>query len=516
MPAGHNATRALRMPAWAGLSAAAAAVTAWIIYRPHVARPVDAVDFSEFLPFLEGGASFFDRVGALAAYYAGHGRFNLLQYAGTVARWSLFGTWSPGWQVTRLLVMLGATVLAGALLRRLGASRIGAAAGAACFLAAPAAASSWVRMTMAEATATVLVLALTHRALGFRDRDGWRWDALLQASGAAALLLLKEMFLPLLLLPAVASLARREHGTWRLAAPDRRSIAVGAVVATTAMVVAIPIVAVFLRAPDTGYVSLLGATWVPPDAAAALWAAALVPFKLIPVRFSVPWLVAMVAWLTIAVVGWGPALRDPAVRARTRLWLAASLGWPLAGILIYLPWPAVASFYGLPYLLGTSAFLAFGLTFLQERAAHGRRLALAAAATIGMVSVTDAQESAARYQARQELNDRLIAWVADSVAADSVFVRARLAHRLTMAGPGPTLARHAAATRRPWPPTRDVPCDGAHLVGAAIALVRISDECPGADGPPQIVERFRYLDWRQWRRGADSITARVERMPRGA
>lgn len=513
----HNAMAPRRVPAWALGALGITIVVGMVAYRPEVAWPFDTVDFSEFLPLLEQNDSFLSRLAAVNAYYEQHGRFNVLQYAGTVARWEAFGAWSPGWQLTRMLVMLGVIACCGVLLRRLGATRLGATAGAACFLVAPAAASAWVRLTMSEAIATLVVLSLTLRALGFRDRATWKLDLVIQAGGAVVLLLLKEMLAPLLLLPALAALATHAGGAWRLTRPDRRFFGLATAVGVACAVVAIPIALTFGRAPRAGYVSLLGAQWISPEAVTALWAAAVLPFRLVPERMSVPWLLAMVAWLTIGVVGWGPALRDPVLRNRCAFWLTMAFGWPLVGIVIYTPWPAVASFYGLPYLLGPAAFIGFGLSMLQRQAAHGTRLAMVVALAIGIVATTDAQEYAARRHASQLTAHQLIVWVADSVRVDSVFVAARQAHRLVMAGPGPTLARHAAATHRPWPPTRDFPCAaGAEPGFAPRAVIWTSAECRIPRGPAQVVVRYGFVDWARWRLGSDSVIARVEVSPGGA
>ena len=517
MHASHNAAAPRRMPAWVAGALLAAVITGLVAYRPDVAWPFDMVDFSEFLPLLEQNDSFMSRLSALNAYYEQHGRMNVLQYAGTVARWDVFGTWSPGWQVTRMVVMLGVILCCGMLLRRLGATRLGAVAGAACFLVAPPAASAWVRLTMAEAIGTLVMLLLTWRALGFRDRPSWKGEVAIQAGGAIVLLLLKEMFAPLLLLPMAAALATQAGGAWRFARPDRRHVMLLGTVAVAGVVVALPIALVFAQAPRSGYVSLLGAQWIPPEAVAALWAAAVLPFRFIPERMSIPWLLAMLSWLTIGAIGWGTAFRNPGRKTHHVFWLALAFGWPLLGIVIYTPWPAFASFYGVPYLIGPAVFIGFGLSFVQRHAAHGTLLATVLAALPGIVAATDAQEYASRRHASQVTAHRLIDWVTDSVRVDSIFVASTESHRLVMAGPGPTLGRHAAATHRPWPPARDFPCaPGAAPAFAPGAVIWATWACREVRGPAQVVVRYGFMDWSRWRPGRDSVIARVEVSPNGA
>src|SRR5512145_2741937 len=111
----------------------AAALVAFLLYRPDTAAPFEIVDFSETLPILTEGQGFTDRFQGLVSYYLQHGRAAFGLSAGLAARWSLFEWWTPGWQWARFLVCLAVVVLTWRLLRLLGASRAGAAAGAGLF-----------------------------------------------------------------------------------------------------------------------------------------------------------------------------------------------------------------------------------------------------------------------------------------------------------------------------------------------------------------------------------------------
>lgn len=511
MHADHNATTTRRVPSWIIVTMIAAAAIGVIAYRPHVVWPFDVIDFSEFLPLLEQHDSFVSRLGALDAYYAQHGRFNVLQYAGTVMRWMAFGDWTPGWQLTRMVVMLGVIGSCGMLLRRLGASRLGAAAGAAFFLLAPPASTAWVRLTTAEPLATLIVIAMTLRALGFQERRRWGPDVVVQAGGAAVLLLLKEMFLPLLLLPLLAALVRCDGGRWRFAPVSRRSIVLVASVACACLVVAIPILLIYRSAPATGYVSLLGVRWMSPGTIVAVWLPLLLPFPSLAGGISLVWFVAMVSWFAIMVVGWGGLLRTADGRRFWLPWLVLCLAWPLIGVAIYAPWPVYASFYAIPYLLGPAALLAFALTSVQRHAAHGTRLSSAAVAAIGLLCLTEAHQSGGRRHANQVAADRLIEHVAGIDGIDSVFFASVNQNRLDWTGPGQTMARHATATHRPWPPTAGMPCDTAAVQPRPrTVLIWYSYRCTPGRGPVRVSEIYRYVEWRRWQIGADTITARVE------
>src|SRR5688572_17342855 len=99
---------------------ALAFLATFLVYRPDRNVPFDFVDFSEFLPLLQGD-SFFARLKSLLDYYLNQqGRANVVPYAILAAKWGWFGDYSPAWQWLRFGTMWGIILLTFLLLRRIG------------------------------------------------------------------------------------------------------------------------------------------------------------------------------------------------------------------------------------------------------------------------------------------------------------------------------------------------------------------------------------------------------------
>lgn len=124
--------------------------------------------------------------------------------------------------------------------------------------------------------------------------------------------------------------------------------------------------------------------------------------------------------------------------------------------------------------------------------------------------LTDAQAFAARQHATQRAIDATITVVAGESGVDSVLVAAAFPAALAWTGPGPTLARQAAATGRAWPATRDVPCEGAGPAPSRTVIVRVSTQCRSGRGDVRVAEPYRHVDWRRWRIVTDTVSVRLE------
>jgi hypothetical protein len=508
-----------------GLAPAAAllllALIAVVVYRPDVARPFDIRDFSEFLPIMAQGQSALERFDALATYYAGHGRANLLQYAAIVLKWEVFGSWTPGWQWSRALVMAAVIVVCYLLLRRVGATRAGAAAGAAVFLVAPPAAEGWVRLAMAEPVATLLVLGLSLRALDFHRTGSWRREVVLQAAGAGAVLLLKEVLAPIVMVPiGLALFHRGGEAHARRGWLSRRNvallIALGAVFLATFLLVLL----VFLHRSGTAYASPYGSAWQHLDALPAIWLVSLLPFEPAPSRMNAGWALASVAFLMVVALGWRAAFAEPpapiASRHRLRLLFAGSLIVPVFGALVYLPWPAYQSFYTLPYLTAGAIVFGMALSALQRALPRSAMVAVVAAGLVLLYGLSGAQVHAARSHAVQHATEAaLVAVHRQQGSLDSVFVAAPGSAVTVWEGLPGALHRHGASTGRPWPPTFRVDCprpDAAPAIARRTALVVFSTRCPGFTAARPVVLRvFRYFDWSRMRVAEDSVRVDVVR-----
>jgi hypothetical protein len=192
--------------------------------------------------------------------------------------------------------------------------------------------------------------------------------------------------------------------------------------------------------------------------------------------------------------------------------LALCLALPLLGLLVHAPWPSYQTYYGIPYLLGPAALLAFGVTHTQRRLGSSA-IAVVAVVPVLVVGLTDAQEYAVRRHAEQVLADRVITVVAARSGVDSVVVGHPNPPVRAWTGLGPTLNRQGEATGRPWPPAIDVPCEVAASPpnhSRRTLLLMFSSRCKAdAQGPVLAVERYRLVDWSRFRVTLDSSAVHV-------
>jgi hypothetical protein len=475
------------------LGALAGLAIAILTYRPDRALPFDILDFSEFLPLLQGIDSFSERTRALIDYYASQGRANLVPYVLMSAKWSWFGDWSPGWQWSRFTVMAGCVLLAFRLLSRLGATPMGALLGASLFFVHPAAARGWIRLTMAEPLGTLLLLLLCLWVLG-RRRGGWPWAPVIVL--VPLILLTKEMLVATLALPVALLCLTDDAG--RLARPSLRPVAVRFFVlaAVVSAIVLVPIVMVMLSVQGAAFSAQYGSAWRSAGDTIASWLATIITFD--PSRTFPPRAMGLALISLLLLLGWGwwSLLRDASRRREHLGLLGLGLGFPLIGAIAYAPWPAYQGFYAIPFLFGTSILVAFAEKGLESSSRVARTGWLGGFAVLLLASLADANGQAGRAAASQHVHQRVAQRVA-SLAVDTVLVASDRVVTQEWQGLGPTLARYAAATAHPWPPTRDTPCTGIDALdpGAArLAIVHYSSLCPLNRDESPIVERYARFD----------------------
>lgn len=495
------------------IGAAVLGVTlAWAAYRPERERPFRVVDFSEFLPLLERGGDVLGGTRELATYYAGQGRFNVIPYFLMATKWSAFGAWSPGWQLPRAALMLLLVGLTYLLLRRLGATALGAVVGASVYLWAPSASDGWVQLTMAEPPGAALMLGASLLAVGYQRSRHWQRDAGVIAIAAAALILSKELLAPLILLPLGLALTVQPDGTFARPRPDRRTLGLVAGVGLASLLALTPIAVLYLRADPSAYAALYGQAPQSPFVLLAAWIAALIPFDAAPSPASPAWAVAVVGFTVLVASGWRVGFQHPVEGRRARWLLALAVLVPLAGVLAYLPSPWYARFYSLPYLIGTAVFMGMAATYLQRHAPHGTAWALSGWGAATVFALAGAAEHAARADARQRRDDAVVARVA-ALGADSVWYATSRPPPYEWLGMGATLRRYAAATHRQWPPTRDVACERASGTTDTTGFVVVSfleDGCSvAARGATVMAVQYRRMDWNRWMLVADSAAAVV-------
>lgn len=492
------------------LVAAALLIVAWVIYRPDRARPFHFFDFGEFIPLIRDSNSFVEQMTTMLRYYAEQGRGSVVSLGLAVLKWRTFEYWTPGWQLfqaSAVLVVMGQTFI---LARRLGASRLGAGVAATVFLVAPAAATSWVRLTTMEPVGTVVVMAMALRAVHFQSRESWRLEILWLGLGAVCVLLVKELMAPTLLLPLFLALCRRSDGTFAWPQWSRRDIELLAGVGMASVLTLVPLAMVFLGASTSGLSTAYGSSLQSFSRLAEIWIATLVPLELFPGTMSVMWGVALGSYLLILAAGCRHAvIVDP----RMRWVVVAAVLFPLIGALSYAPWPMYEDRYAFPYLVGAALLAAVAVTHLQSLSAPRARLAALALVAPLLFSTSEAAAHAARTDTLQRASSEVIDVVKALSQADSVLVSSPYRPRLAWTGLGPSLRRLSVATNRPWGPTRDVLCGEAAgaLTGAPHPVVVVfAAHCPGVPrGTRQVMTSFRYVNWAQWSIAQDFIRVEI-------
>lgn len=501
---------------WLSIATVLACVAAaFVVYHPQSVRPFHVIDFSEFVPIQQQGTSFGDRFVATVEYYARQGRFNVIPYAAMAAKWSLFGWWSPGWQLSRALTMLALVALAFVLLRRLGASRRGSGLGASVFLFAPAASDAWVRLTMAEPLATAIVLAASIRATRFQRVESWRREVGFQALAAAGVLLSKELLLPALLLPLALALTVRANGSFGAPRLLRRNIVLLAAVGVASLAVLVPIAMLYFRTANSGYAAQYGSSWQSIIGVTAIWIANLVPFDVPPQPPSVPWALAVIGFTAVIAAGWRVGFNSATEGRNARWLLSMALLFPIAGALSYLPVPWYHYFYGLPYLVSSALLIGMAATYVEQRAEWGFRAVAVGWAFMAVFAFGNANAHAARADATQKTNLALIDLVSRSSDADTVLYARGSSTLLPYDwfGAGAALRRFASVSGYSWPPTRDIPCRDAPAAVAQrrrILVVAFADDCPVHFRAASVVSvSYRRVEWTRFRLVVDSVLAEV-------
>jgi hypothetical protein len=496
---------------------------AWLVYRPDRVRPFHVVDFTEFLPRLLAGTDFFDRIGALVKYYVSQGRFNVIPYTVIAAKWEMFKWWSPGWQITRALLMLFLCALTFRFLRRLRATHFGAFVGASVFLWAPAASDGWVHLTMGEPLGAAIALVLSLRALRYQSAAHWNREVAVLAVGSVALIWTKELLFPLLLLPITLALTFNENEQFERPRLSKRNLALAAGVGSAIVFAIVPVATVYLSATEAAYSAMYGTGSQSLAFIAAVWVSSLVPFELFATRPSFVWLGAVIGYVVLVGLGWRQFLRREQGQEYARFLLGLALTIPLIGLLVYQPNPWIARFYSLPYLIGTAMLIGFAASNLSFDSG-ARRVRLFCTMLILLFAVSSASEVAVRREAIQRRDHAVISFVSDSAAVDSVIFatnRPPPAEWLTFAdsgsaprGLGATLNRFARASSRPWPPTRDLGCDRAQNYlrpqPNRFVVVNLEETCDFDALPTRYISiPFRWVDWTRLKIVGDSTQARI-------
>lgn len=489
---------------------------AWVIYRPDLARPFDMLDFGEFLPLLKANSELVDQFSAIMHYNADRsGRANVVPTIAAVLKWRLFGAWTPGWQITHAFVMLLVMLQVGVLVRRLGATALGALAAALVFLVAPAAAESWVRLTVGEPVGMTVVLGLALRAQHFQDTPRWRREIALFSVGAPIVLLTKELMAPAIALPVVLALLWQPNGEFSRPRVTNRNMALLFSVGAASIVTMLPLLLLYFRASSSAYASNYGRVYQSPAQVLVHWVAALAPFDLLQFAEPAGLVLAILGMTVLLASGWRIGFRSTTQANRARWLLAGAVLFPLSGAIAYSPWPHYEHRYAYPYLVGAALLVGMATSYLQRYSRSGRWWAIMSSGVTLCFAASGAARSAAHADSLQRVVDSVVDNVANLRGIDSVLVVANARPTgLEWTGLGPSLLRLAAATDRPWPPSREIQCPEARSRAAhpqRVSIVIFLSKCGDVPQAQRVVTYYRWFDWRRWSLTLDSVHADVVR-----
>src|SRR5688500_9456866 len=431
-----------RSRASSAVLAVSAILIIWAVYRPDRVRPLDLLDFGEFVPLLKGTVSegWWAQLAAVVDYnLTQHGRVNIVQVIAAVLKWRVFGDWTPGWQLTQAATMGAVIFQSFILLRRLGASAFGAAVGASVFLFAPAAARGWIRVTMAEPVGMIAVLALALRGTGFQQRARWWPDVWWFALGTVFVLQTKEVMAPALLVPLALALTMQSAGSLSPPRWRRRNVVLVIAVGGATIATLIPLAFVYLNASSDAFASQYGSGSQSFAGLMVIWLSTLVPFVVVPARPSVMWAGALTGFLGLIASGWWIASHHAVHRTYARRLFAASIAIPVLGALSYAPWPMYEERYSFPYLLGACMLLGLSVSYMQREGSRGLLAASAAWLFIFVFGLGNAAAQASRADAVQRTVDRVVSTVATQTGLDSVLVGTMAEAKPAWIGIGPTL-----------------------------------------------------------------------------
>jgi hypothetical protein len=486
--------------------------------------PFDIIDFSEFLPLFGDPSDVLANLRSLAAYFAVHGRANILTYLYLSANWAAFGMAAAGWHITIAVLCATATGAAYADLRRLGASAHAALAGATLFVVSSGAAGAWTRVT-GEPLATLLLLTALWLATWYQSTARPVVIGIATAVAAAAMILTKEVLVatvPAIWLVAACAPATpiraRHHRTRR-----NRHLAVALLAAS--MITLLP--TALARPAPSGYaasytlanidatraVRNLLALWLPMRAETSVLGASL----MLPANFAFAAVLLLAAGLAVPGLFRGRARWSPGFLRRPAIVLAAAGLLTVGALAVYIPWPRFESFYAFPFLLAPASVLALALDSFRTRGTVARVVAGALTTVTVVYAAGHTIHTSGAVRARRLVE----AHVADMLAGrtpDTVYVARAAAPVQEWQGTAATLRRFAAL-RHPGsrlPVALQVGCDAAGSMAASPGprtfIVNYLRDCEPLPRSTMLVRaRFRYPDWVTFQLRVDSFAVDIMR-----
>jgi hypothetical protein len=508
----------LPLALWGGIVAG----LAFFLYLPTRQRPFDLLDFSEFLPLLTAHNSWSDQFLALARYYLqDQGRTNVLPYGAITLKWGLFGNSVVSWQLARFIQML--IIVAGVyhLCRRLGASWSGAGWGSLLLVTAGSATDAWTRLTTGEPLGLMFLLAALGMAERFQQNPRWQRRANAIAMLLAGMVLCKETLVAAVPFLLAIAWCRQPDGTYAWSGRSTRNIGLAVRTLGVMMILGLAIALIAANAHTEAFASQYGRETPSFLSSVVTFVLFLLPSRtgLEPASASLP---ANLAFLALVGQGWWLQLRRDRPSNSTAILLGALLLFPLAGTLVYAPWPLRELFYGLPFMITPAVLLARAVTSVEQRGGVARWLAQLTCAGIVAFTALQAHHLSRYKTARQEVNYSLATTLASLAGGDSGFVALKSTFAEGWRGPGPALMRYGRlmAPTGVMPIVVNVRCDDIPRILSIVrnettrALISYSNTCgPLPNRSHHIAQGFVYYDPARWSLKLDSLGADVIILP---
>lgn len=467
-------------------------LVAWVLYRPELARPFDYVDFPDNILILKPHEGFVERFKAISAVYGEHGRFSPLTLATIAGQWTWFEWWTPGWQLFRFVVMSGVVVMAYFLFLRIGLAPIGAFAAASLLIVSPGAVVGWTRLSTAEPLGMIWLLIACHLAV---RRPTFATGFLLSLT-LLGVLWTKEVMTAAFLFPLLLA-AQKSAITFEPGTAPTRSVAWFAPAGVALVLGSIPIIHTWVTAPVHSFAARYGSSPVKFSDVAGAWMAAWLPFAPLQTDSLMSLLVTVFAFLLLIVVGWRVALTDTSSQRRHRLLLTAGTIVPLAGALVYAPWPFYLLVYALPFTVAGGLLTGQAVSSLFHASAIERMTGAIGLTIMLTFCLAQAANESRRTYALQQSFATSVNRVAGMPAVDTVLVGVESGQFDTRGNFGLRFRLYAAMLGLEWPAVRDELCQQLPSAPPArVIVLRVNLMCePAASSQHTVVSSYNRFVW---------------------
>ena len=467
-------------------------LVAWLLYRPELVRPFDYVDFPENILILKQHDGFVERFRAISSVYAEHGRFSPITLGSIAAQWTCFEWWTPGWQLFRFVMMSSVVVMAYALFRKLHLTAIAAFAATSLLITSPGAVVGWTRLSTAEPLGMVWLLIACHLALRRPTMIGASLFALM----LLATLWTKEIMAAAFLFPLLLANQRNVIAI-ESESPAGANPAWYAPSAVALLLGAVPIIHTWNTAPLQSFAGRYGSSSFNFNDVAGSAMSAWFPFAPIQADSLTALLVVVFAFLLVVVIGWREALALNPSRRRHALLLMMAIVIPVAGALVYAPWPFYLLVYALPFTIAGALLFGQATSSLLGSHPAGRLTGAIGMAIVLTFCLAQAANESGRTHALRQAFATTVTRVANMADVDTALVGIESGQFDSQGNFGPRFRLYAEMMGLQWPPVRDVVCDQLPATPPnGLLVLRLNLMCdPQASPPLPVVTHYARLVW---------------------